>query len=314
MLHRMKLRVVYGSKLAKDKVASRLKMKIIMMAGIAVLFPFMGITYFLLTDPGVGELVLIGFLSSLSCVPVVLYAYAKGYGRPLADIWRERPDEMKALALKIGFFYGFALYWMILGIVEFLFGYDAFRAALISFVASAAARDGFEIGYYRAKAAGQNQIRIFPDNRSISELFPVAPGKIVALLMTVVIGSGVTGAFLGPFLSDPLHQAVAIGVIVGSVVTFAYGWSLEEPPGFPALIRFFIWPGFTMAMTYFLILAYLLRKVFLINMSPSLDFGLLMAVCSGWMTFETLFLGYLQWKHPLPDAVVPDESVGPVAS
>jgi hypothetical protein len=310
----MKLRVVYGSNLAKDKVASRLKLKVILLAGFAVLIPFMGITYFLLTDPGVGELVFIGFLSSLSCVPVVLYAYAKGYGRPLKDLWRERPDEMRALAIKVGFLYGFALYWMILGIVEFLFGYDNFRAALISFVASAAARDGFEIGYYRAKSTVQDQIRIFPDNRSIKELLPVAPGKIIALLVTVVLGGGVTGAFLGPLLPEPLHQAVAIGMIVGIVTTFSYAWSLEDPPGFRVLVRFFIWPGFTMALTYFLILAYLLRKVFLVNLSPAMDFGLLMAACSGWMTFETLFLGYLQWKKPLAAGVVPDEHVDPVVS
>ncbi|HIE64741.1 MAG: hypothetical protein ABGX83_07935 [Nitrospira sp.] len=314
MLHRMKLRVVYGGDIAKDKVARRLKLKIILQAGFAVLIPFMGITYFLLTDPGVMELVLIGFLSSLSCVPVVLYAYAKGYGRPLADLWRERPNEMKYLAIKIGFLYGFALYWMILGIVEFLFGYDTFRAALISFVASAAARDGFEIGYYRAKAVAQDQISIFPDNRSIAELFPVAPAKIFALLSTVIIGGGVTGAFLGPLLPNTLHQAVAIGTIVGIVATFAYTWSLEEPPGFPVLIRFFIWPGFTMALTYFLIWAYLLRKVFLVNLSPSIDFGLLMAACSGWMTFETLFLGYLQWKKPVDSSTVPEEHADPVAS
>ncbi len=310
----MKLRVVYGGGLAKDKLAGRLKMKVILLAGIAVLIPFAGITYFLLTDPGVMELVLIGFLSSLSCIPVVLCAYAKGYGRPLADLWRERPGEMKSLAIKIGFLYGFALYWMILGIVEFLFGYDAFRAALISFVASAAARDGFEIGYYRAKATVQDQIRIFPDNRSIKELLPVAPGKIIALLVTVVLGGGMTGAFLGPLLPEPLHQAVAIGIIVGIVTTFSYAWSLEDPPGFRVLVRFFIWPGFTMALTYFLILAYLLRKVFLVNLPPSIDFGLLMAACSGWMTYETLFLGYLQWKKPLAAAAVSDEHVDPVAS
>ncbi|MFQ5950441.1 MAG: hypothetical protein ACE5J1_07130, partial [Nitrospiria bacterium] len=313
MLHRMKLRVVYGFHLAKDRVARRLRVKVMLLAGIAVFIPFLAITYLLWMETRVIRLLFIGLLAALSCVPVVLYSYAKGYGRSLAELWRERPVEMKWLAIKIGFLYGFALYWMILGIVEFLFGYQSFRAALISFVASAAARDGFEIGYFRAKEAKKDPITIFPDGRPITELLPVAPAKIITLMLTVIVGSAVTGAFLGPRLPNPLHQSVAIGAIVGVVVTFAYAWALEEPPRFATLIRFFIWPGFTMAMTYFLILAYLLRIIFLVELSPAVDFALLMAACSGWMTIETLFLGYLQWKRPLPTPAVPSENVDTVA-
>lgn len=299
MLHRLKLKVVYGDALSKDKKAKRLKMRVILIAGFAVFIPFLAITYMLWTETRVMKLLIIGLLSALSCVPVVLYAYAKGYGKPLKTLWKERPEEIKWLGIKIGFFYGFALYWMILGIVEFLFGYQSFRAALISFVASAAARDGFEIGYLRARDASKNiKMTVFPDDRSLSEMFPVAPQKILSLLITAILGGAITGSMLGPLLPNPVHQALAIGLIVGGVATLSYAWAMETPPSPLALLRYFIWPGFTMGITYFLILAYLLRIIFDINLPPASDLGLLMAASAGWLTLESLFVAYLQWEKP----------------
>jgi len=310
MLHRLKLKVVYGDALSKDKQAKRLKMHVILIAGFAVFVPFAVITYFLIVgEDRILKLLIIGLLSALSCVPVVLYAYAKGFGKPLKTLWKERPEELKWLGIKIGFFYGFALYWMILGIVEFLFGYQTFRAALISFVASAAARDGFEIGYLRARDAGGNiKMAIFPDNRPLSEMFPVAPQKILFLTITAILGGAITGSVLGPLIENPLHQAVAIGLVVGGVSTLSYAWALDEPPSSLALLRYFIWPGFTMGITYFLILAYLLRIIFDISLPPASDFGLLMAATSGWLTLESLFVAYLRWKKPSTQTAHPKEN------
>ena len=242
-------------------------------------------------------MIIIGFLAALSCVPVVLYAYSKGFGRPLHEIWKERPEELKSLSLKIGFFYGFALYWMILGIVEFLFGYHSFRAALISFVASAAARDGFEIGYFRAREeslGNENERTIFPDGRPIGELFQTAPVMKVVLILIAAAAAGAIGIFLGPLLPNARHQTLAAGALVGLIATWAYVWHLPSLPGFISLLRFFIWPGLTMAITYFLILAYLLRIILQAQLPLSVDFGLLMAASAGWMTLESLFLGYLK--------------------
>lgn len=310
MLHRMKLRVLYGDTLARDRSAGRLKMRVILLSGFAVFVPFLGITYYIFSETRAVRLIIIGFLAALSCVPVALYSYAKGFGRPLGEIWKERPDEMKSLSLKIGFLYGFALYWMILGIVEFLFGYHSFRAALISFVASAAARDGFEIGYFRAqeekrgRAAGR---RIFPDGRPIGELFQTAAAVKSALILSSAAAGGAVGAFLGPLLPNSLHQTLAVGAISGLLATMAYAWSLPLLPGPVPLVRFFIWPGLTMGATYFLILAYLLRIIFQVELSPSLDLGLLTAACSGWMTLESLFLGYLKREMVSLSSPVPDK-------
>ncbi len=311
MLHRLKLKVVYGDALNKDKQAKRLKMRVILIAGFAVFVPFAVITYFLIFgEDRIMKLLIIGLLSAFSCVPVVLYAYAKGHGKALKILWQERPKELKWLGIKIGFFYGFALYWMILGIVEFLFGYQAFRAALISFVASAAARDGFEIGYLRARDTGKNiKMAIFPDNRALSEMFPVAPLKILLLVGTALLGGAITGTVLGPLLSNHIHQAVAIGLVVGGVATLSYAWAMEEPLSRKALIRYFIWPGFTMGITYFLILAYLLRIVFDIRLPPATDFGLLMAASAAWLTLESLFVAYLQWKKTAPAASVSKKGI-----
>ena len=55
-----------------------------------------------------------------------------------------------------------------------------------------------------------------------------------------------------------------------------------------------------MAITYFLILAYLLRIIFQVSLSPAADFGILMAASAGWMTLESLFLGYLKKEMVSP--------------
>jgi len=317
MLHRMKLRVLYGDPLARDRSARRLKLRVILLSGIAVFIPFLIITYYIFSETRAVRLMIIGFLAALSCVPVVLYAYAKGFGRPLRELWRERPDEMKSLSLKIGFLYGFALYWMILGIVEFLFGYHSFRAALISFVASAAARDGFEIGYYRAQEekTGKKEGRtIFPDGRPIGALFQETPALKIGLILAAAAAAGVIGAFLGPLLPNPRHQILAVGVLVGLLATLAYVWSLPSFPKPGSLIRYFIWPGLTMAITYFLILAYLFRIILQAQLPPAVDFGILTAACAGWMTLESLFLGHLKREMGSPAAAVSDKIADTVPS
>ncbi|MCG3114447.1 MAG: hypothetical protein LLH30_02075 [Candidatus Manganitrophus sp. SA1] len=304
----MKLRVLYGH-LLMDLAARRLKMRIILFSGFAVFPPFLLITYLVFFETRVIFLTMIGLLSSLVCIPVGLYAYAKGFGRPLREIWRERPDEMKWFSLKVGFLYSFALYWMILGIVEFLFGYQSFRAALISFVASAVARDGFEIGYLRARQE-KSQRTIFPDGRPIGELFwprtrgghpQTAPvSNLLLILLAAVIG-GAVGALLGPVLENSLHQTLAVGGVIGLMATLAYTRFLPALPGIVQLVRFFIWPGLTMAATYFLILAYLLRIIFQVPLSPATDLALLTAACAGWMTLEALFLSFLKREAGLAE-------------
>ena len=298
MLHRLKLKVVYGDPLQNDKSAKRLILRVILIAGFAVFVPFLAITYLLWAENRVMKLLFIGFLAALACIPVVLYAYSKGFGKPLKDLWKERPEELKWLSLKIGFLYGFALYWMILGIVEFLFGYQSFRAALISFVASAAARDGFEIGYLRGlKDTKCLKINIFPDNRRLSEMFPVAGQKIVLFVATAIIGGGLIGFFLGPLLPKPQHQVLAAGLMIGALTTLSYAWTMETLPSARSLIKYFIWPGFTMSVTYFLILAYLIRIIFQVELTPAVDLAILISASGAWLTLESVFMAYLQMSQ-----------------
>lgn len=308
----MKLRVVYGETLSKDKSAKKMKLRVIMIAGFAVFLPFAVITYYLFSETNPVMLMSIGIMSALSCVPVVLFAYAKGYGLPLRDLWRDRPEELKALSLKIGFLYGFALYWMILGIVEFLFGYQSFRAALISFVASAAARDGFEIGYLRGREQNPDPMTIFPDDRPLTEIFTSSGSKVFLAMTFAILGSGITGFLLGPQLPNPLHQALAVGIVAGLTATLAYGRTLDIPATSRALFRYFLWPGFTMAITYFLILGYLLRIIFQIHLTPEIDFALLVAACTGWITLDSLFLSHLQTNKKADLVQRPEKEIKPV--
>ncbi len=299
MLHRLKLRLLYGEQLDADKVARRKKIRVILLSGVAVYIPFLMIAYFIAFETRVFYLLLIGFLSAITCIPVALYAYTKGFDLPFSRLWQERRAELLWLGLKIGFLYAIPLYFMILGIVEFLFGYTMMRAAMISFVASAVARDGFEIGYLRARCENKT-ISIFPDGRPIlpflkSDLIGYAP----IIMLSLLIAGGI-GFLLGPMLTRAIEQVIASGIVGGVISTAFYVRGRKDMLSFRLLLRFFLWPGFTMAVTYFLILAYLLRKIVEVQLNPAYDLALLMAVSSAWLTIQVRFVGYLNplaWKN-----------------
>ncbi len=299
MIHRLKLRLIYGEQLDADRAARRLKLKVIFASGLAVYFPFLFIGYFLYSQSHVGYLVTMAVCSSLTCVPVALYAYAKGFGQPVQTLFRERPQELKWFSIKIGLIYAFLLYWMILGIVEFLFGYQIVRAAMISFVASAVARDGFEIGYLRAREAAGIRT-IFPDGRSLAALFTKA--TVFNLLwptLSVVVG-GASGWLIGPLLAHPIYQTLSVGLVGGLLSTVSFAASRTIPLDRAARVRFFLWPGFTMACTYFFILGYLLRFVFQVGLAPASDLALLMAACCGWGSLDAVFLAHLKNESARP--------------
>ncbi len=294
MLHRMKLRVLYRDQLVKEKALARKRLRVVLLAGLITYPPFLGITYLIFSEARVLPLVLIGLLTCVVCMPIALTGYAKGFGQDLSILWRQRREELLWLAFKVGFCYAFVLYWMILGIVEFLLGYHAFRAMLISFVASAVARDGFEIGHLRAQQADTRAIHTFPDGRPISELLVARPRETFGLVAAATVLAGGLGLWLGPLVINPRYQTLWVAVVAGVSATALYAYAYPPHRVSSVLRRFFIWPGIVLSATYFVVLAYLLRVVGETKLPPSLDFGLLMAVCTAWMGLSSLFLGFLQ--------------------
>ncbi|MBI3598674.1 MAG: hypothetical protein HY201_04420 [Nitrospirae bacterium] len=288
MLHRLKLRLLYAAAFNRDKEARKRKMRVILLSGFYTYPPFLAIAYFIAFETRAIALLIIGLLSALTCIPVVFYAYAKGFGSPFLTLFRERRVELLWLAIKIGFIYPFFLYFMMLGLVEFVFGYATVRAAMISFVAAAVARDGFEIGYYRARSPDQ-RIHIFPDGASILPYLKSAPLACILLFISVSCG---VGFFLGPTLENPIHQILLAGIVVGVMTTIAYARATcaSSPK---LLARFFIWPGFTMAVTYFLGLLYIFRMMLETTLPPSVELALLMVISSAWLILEVQFVGYL---------------------
>ncbi len=293
MVHRLILRLLYGEQLDADKAARKKKLRVILISGFGVFLPFIGIAYFIAFESRVHFLLLIGFLSAITCIPVALYAYTKGFDLPFSRLWQERRTELLWLAVKIGFLYAIPLYFMILGIVEFLFGYKMMRAAMISFIASAVARDGFEIGYLRARCENQ-LISTFPDGRPMLPFLKADPIGYAQVMIASLLISGGIGFLLGPILVQPITQAIAVGLIGGVISTAVYLQAISDRLSFRLVFRFFLWPGFTMAVTYFLILAYLLRKIFEVQLDPAYDLALLMAVSSAWLTIQVRFLRYLR--------------------
>jgi len=292
MLHRLKLRILYGEQLARDRIPRR-SIGVILWVGVIVFIPFLFISYFLHLETRSLRLIVIGLLASLICVPVSVYSYTRGFGLPLTEVWRGRSTEIKYLAIKLGLIYSFSLYWMILGIVEFLFGYQTFRAMLISFVASAVARDSYVIGFLSAQAP-QVQRKIFPDNRSMRELFRSSPIATTFSVIQAVGIAAVAGYFFGAFDSNPLHQALWVGLISGITATRAYCAMLPPPKPWRGTLRFFIWPGAVMGISYFVMLAYPVKKIFQVSFSPQMDMAVLSALCCGWLALASRFLGYLK--------------------
>jgi len=295
MLHRLKLRLLYGEALKQDKTARKRKMRTILLAGVYTYPPFLAIAYFIASETRVVAIFLIGLFSAITCIPVVFYAYAKGFGAPFFTLFRERREEFFWLAVKVGFIYPFFLYFMILGFVEFFMGYGAVRAAMVSFVAVAVARDGFEIGFFRARFQNQT-IHAFPDGKPIrfylSSSFSCSPACLVIVLICLSVGAGF---FLGQYLTAPNHQTLIVGVVTGIMATMIYAQTVHSP-SFRMLAQFLIWPGFTMAVTYFLGLAYLSKMMLKLPLSPPVELAILMGLSSAWLILETQFIGYLKGK------------------
>jgi hypothetical protein len=294
MLHRLKLQLLYGHLIRADKAARKAELRFIVLSGFAVYLPFLVIAYFVHSETGVAATFIVGILSALTCIPISLYAYAKGFGVPLPTLFRERrrEREMVWLSIKIGFFYSLFLYFMIFGIVEFLFGYKIVRAGMISFVASAVARDGFEIGYYRARSADQ-EMDIFPDGQSIVAFLKSDPISHFLWLVLFASLGGLMGFFGGVIFDGPIAQTLFAGTVIGMLTTLSYKQTVPLT-AIREQFRFFLWPGFTMAVTYFLTLLYLYRIMLKIEISPAFDLAMVMAICSGWLTLETRFVGHLK--------------------
>lgn len=292
MLHRLKLRLLYGTAVDQDKDASKRKWRAILFSGFAVYPPFFAIAYLIHSESRGLALVMIGLLSAITCIPVVFYAYAKGFGAPFLTLFRERREELLWLGLRIGFLYPFFLYFMILGVVDFFMGYGIVRAAMISFVATAVARDGFEIGYYRARYHNTQVIHTFPDGQSIMPYLTSVPTASILMAIAVICGSAGVGFFLSDHIATPARQTLLAGVVIGSMATLVYAKTAHAD--FKALVRFFAWPAFTMAVTYFLGICYIFKMILKVPVTPSVEFAFLMAVSSAWLILETQFIGALK--------------------
>jgi hypothetical protein len=321
MLHRLKLRLLYGAWLDADPAVRRKKMRVILLSGFGVYFPFLAIAYFVVFETRTLHLILIGLLSALTCIPVVGYAYTKGLNIPFSEAWQKRKEELVWLAFKIGFLYGLFLYFMILGVVEFLFGYHVMRAAMISFVAAAVARDGFEIGYLLqgfapplGRFAPHSPLSIFPDGQPISSFLKIDPVQHLLVSLASLLVFGGIGFFLGPYLSRSVYQVLVTGITCGVAATVAYLWTQPNRPSWVGLIRLFLWPGFIMSVSYFLTLAYLLRILLQIFLLPSYDLALLMALSATWLIMEIRFVGYLKQALPQDTVLQPQATVLPGAA
>ena len=293
MLHRLRLRLLFGPLLDADLSARKRKMRLILLSGVAVYPPFFAVAYALYRDTQPLTTIGIGLLSALTCLPVALHAYAVGFGAPLRDLWQTDRETLCWFALKIGFLYPFLLYWMILGLVEFVFGYHTVRAAMVSFVASAVARDGFEIGYLAARpvltnvATGRAR-RFFPDGPRLSDIFRNNARPVAQMLVVATLIGAVAGGLLFMAEPHPAVQTIVIGFISAAIATPIY----RRLAATPSALRYFLWPAMTMGCSYFFILAYLLRIV--AGQRGGWDLPLLAAACCAWSTFDALAIGYAQ--------------------
>ena len=126
-------------------------------------------------------------------------------------------------------------------------------------------RDAFEIGVVRQMEQWGQKMVTFPDGTAFRrwvQFEPVTLGRWVGLAVLIGIVSSLALTFSLEIGRNPIAQIILLSVILGSValVTFFSSesksgdwWERAKGVGSFQSMRFWIWPCFTFAATYYLV-------------------------------------------------------------
>lgn len=267
MLHRMKLRVVYrGALAAAGPAATRRKWLLMGISGLAAYLLYKAVG----AAAPVHDARVLLLLSGLVAVPVVIIAYARGAGRRVLTVCREKPGLLSVLSLRVGTLYAWQLSLMVLALLDVVVGYGflahpagpGVMAILIS--ANAVARDAHEIGTLH-RITGLTASRwAVPDGHGLGVLWGSRAAGLGWWVLAAACAGGAVAVALAPLARGwrgDLLILVAAGAAVGVIGTQAYVAARQASVGWREAAIFFVWPAFTFFCTYALILFGLFRYV-----------------------------------------------------
>ena len=307
MLHRLTLRVLPQLNALVTEPSVRKRKRLVMLAPGLIAFLIYRMTKHILplSDPMV-LLVFSGSLSSLAAI----WAYRMGRGVSFSSLIREDGKGRIAWVMGwIGCGYGMQLSLLVLAILKIFVAYDfllhpegpAMMAIIIA--CTSVTRDAFEIGVVRQMEQWGQKMVTFPDGAAFRrwvQFEPMTLGRWAGLAVLIGVVSSLALAFSMEIGKTPIAQILLLSVIVGSValVTFFSSESqsgdwLERAKGLGSFqtIRFWIWPCFTFAATYYLVQVGIVDFLVNTNMSKVLVHAGIAGTTAGLMTCYFFYLG-----------------------
>jgi len=307
MLHRLTLRVLPSLNAAVTEASVRRRKRWVML--IPGLVAFVVYRLFKLVFPLSDPFLLIGACGGFSTL-AALWAYRMGRSERLATVIRE--DGFKRVGWLmgwIGFVYGVQLSLLVLALLYLFVDYNflvhpdgpAMMALIIS--CTAVSRDAFEIGHIRRLEHQGGQIVTFPDGRAfrrMARMEPVALAQWTIFAAAGGIGVSLALALFGEFGRGELAQTLIVSVAAACLGYAAYlmanshsgNWILRlKSLGWAQGLRFWAWPCFTFAMTYYLVQVGIFTFLLKVNVTYGLAQTFLAGTTAGLMACYCYYLG-----------------------
>ncbi len=269
MLHRLTLRVLPNLNSIVTEPAVRKRKRLVMLAPGLIAFIIYRLTKQIL--PLSNPLVLLAFSGTLSSVSA-LWAYRMGRGVPFLTALKEDGKRLWIWLLGwVGFAYGVQLSLLVLALLKIFVAYDfllhpegpAMMAIIIS--CTSVTRDAFEIGVVRLMENHGRAVLTFPDGRGFRQwarIEPTAIGTWIGLTALVAVVGSLAFAVSGEAGQSQLAQTLFVSTLVSCLALVAFFASESQSDnwlqrakevGWFQSIRFWIWPCFTFAVTYYLV-------------------------------------------------------------
>ena len=307
MLHRLTLRVLPQLNSLVTERSVRKRKRLVMLApGLIAFLIYRVAKHFLpLTDPFV-LLVFSGGLSSLAA----LWAYRMGRGVPVSSLIRDDGKRRMAWVVGwVGFGYGVQLSLLVLALLKIFVAYDfllhpegpAMMAIIIA--CTSVTRDAFEIGVVRQMEQWGQKMLTFPDGGALRQWIQFEPrtlGRWVGCAALIgVIGSLALG-FSVEIGKSQLAQTLLMSVVIACVALVAFfssesksgdWWERAKGEGWFQSLRFWVWPCFTFAATYYLVQVGVVNFLINTDMSSILVHAGIAGTTAGLMTGYFFYLG-----------------------
>ncbi len=255
-------------------------------------------------------LVLLALSGSVSALAAI-WAFRQGRGISLQESFRQ--DGLRLwvwIVVWIGFAYGVQLALLVLAILQVFVGYDfllhpegpAMMAMIIP--TTSVTRDAFEIGLVQRLVREGTTVPTFPDGEALREWIPQQSTMLMkwsgVALVTGVISSWALFN-MGSVAWQPILQSIVIPIVLASISMLAFfaGEALfrqenerKKSHTWLSCLWFWLWPSFTFALTYFLVLIGISSYVLRVEQISLIGFVIIAASTGLIMTGYSLYLGW----------------------